>query len=233
MGASYYKLDIENRKAVGKKATKSLRSAGKVPSVLYFKGEDPMSLSIDKKALYKAMKSDQRIYEMEINSESQYVMIKEIQYHPVTDEVIHVDFMRVLRSEKMTISVPIILVGKSVGVTEGGILSQSLNQIEVSCFPTNVPDQVEVNIEHLEINSSVSVADVNIDDEDIEILSAQDISIASVNAPKEEEEPVLSDEGLEDAEDAEGAEGAEGAEEKPSEGDESSESKKDEPGDSK
>ena len=227
MGVSYYKLDIENRKTVGKKATKSLRKAGKVPSVLYFKGEDPVSLSIEKKVLYKAMKSDQRIYEMEINSESQYVMIKEIQYHPVTDEVIHVDFMRVLRSEKMTISVPIILVGKSVGVTEGGILSQSLNQIEISCFPTNVPEQVEVNIEHLEINSSVSVADVSIDDEDIEILSAQDINIASVNAPKEEEEPVLSDEGLEDTEDAEDAE------EKTSEGDESSEPKKDEPGDSK
>ena len=230
MGASYYKLDIENRKAVGKKATKSLRKAGKVPSVLYFKGEDPVSLCVEKKALYKAMKSDQRIYEMEINSASQYVMIKEIQYHPVTDEVIHVDFMRVLRSEKMAISVPIILVGKSVGVTEGGILSQSLNQIEISCFPTNVPEQVEVNIEHLEINSSVSVADISIDDEDIEILSAQDISIASVNAPKEEEEPVLSDEELEDAEDAEDVENAE---EKPSGEDESSESKKNEPGDSK
>ena len=59
--------------------------------------------------------------------------------------------------------------GKAVGVTEGGILSQSLNQMEISCFPTNVPDQVEVNIEHLEINSSISVADITIDDEDIEI----------------------------------------------------------------
>ena len=111
MGASYYKLDIENRKVVGKKATKTLRKSGKVPSILYFKGEDPISLSVEKKVLYKAMKSDQRIYEMEINSKSQYVMIKEIQYHPVTDEVIHVDFMRVRRSEKMTISVPIILIG--------------------------------------------------------------------------------------------------------------------------
>jgi len=230
MGASYYKLDIENRKVVGKKATKALRKAGKVPSVLYFKGEDPMSLSVEKKALYKAMKSDQRIYEMEINSESQYVMIKEIQYHPVTDEVIHVDFMRVRRSEKMTIMVPIILVGKSIGVTEGGILSQSLNQIEISCFPTNVPDQVEVNVEHLEINSSVSIADVSIDDEDIEILSAHDISIASVNAPKEEEEPVLSDEDLEDSEDSEDLEDSE---EKPSGSDDSSESKEDESGDSK
>ena len=230
MGASYYKLDIENRKIVGKKAAKALRKAGKVPSILYFKGEEPVSLSVEKKVLYKAMKSDQRIYEMELNSKSQYVMIKEIQYHPVTDEVIHVDFMRVRRSEKMTISVPIILVGKSIGVTEGGILSQSLNQIEISCFPTNVPDQVEVNIEHLEINSSVSVGNVSIDDEDIEILSAQDISIASVNAPKEEEEPVLSDEGIDGDENVEDAEDAE---EKPSEGDDSSEPKEDESGGSK
>ena len=227
MGASYYKLDIENRKVVGKKATKDLRKAGKVPSVLYFKGEEPMHLTVENKTLYKAMKSEQRIYEMDIDSESQYVMIKEIQYHPVTDEIIHVDFMRVRRSEKMTISVPIILIGKSVGVTEGGILSQSLNQIEISCFPTNVPDQVEVNIEHLEINSSISVADVSIDDDDIEILTSEEISVASVNAPKEEEEPVLSEE------DIEGEEGEEGTDDKAVEGDDSSESKEDESGESK
>jgi len=233
MGASYYKLDIENRKVVGKKATKDLRKAGKVPSVLYFKGEEPMHLTVENKTLYKAMKSEQRIYEMDIDSESQYVMIKEIQYHPVTDEVIHVDFMRVRRSEKMTISVPIILIGKSVGVTEGGILSQSLNQIEISCFPTNVPDQVEVNIENLEINSSISVADVSIDDEDIEILTSEEISVASVNAPKEEEEIALSEE------DIEGEEGEEGEDDKAVEGDEvvedddSSESKEDGSGESK
>ena len=230
MGASYYKLDIENRNIVGKKATKALRKAGKVPSVLYFKGEDPMSLSVEKKVLYKAMKSDQRIYEMEINNESQYVMIKEIQYHPVTDEVVHVDFMRVRRSEKMTISVPIILVGKSIGVTEGGILSQSLNQIEISCFPTNVPDQVEINIEHLEINSSISVADITIDDEDIAILSAKEISVASVNAPKEEEEElVISEADIEEEgtreDDAEKVE--EGDDEKADESDGSSDPKVD------
>ena len=61
-------------------------------------------------------------------------MIKEIQYHPVTDEVIHIDLMRVRRSEKMTISVPLVLVGEAIGVKEGGVMSQSLNQIEISCF---------------------------------------------------------------------------------------------------
>tara|TARA_B100001113_G_scaffold337522_1_gene318855 strand:- start:101 stop:781 length:681 start_codon:yes stop_codon:yes gene_type:complete len=195
MGTSYYKLDIENREVVGKKATKTLRRSGKVPSVLYFKGEEPLSLSVNNKALNKAMKSDQRIYEMEIDNESQYVMIKEIQYHPITDEVLHVDFMRVRRSEKMTISVPLILTGKAVGVTEGGILSQSMNQIEISCYPTNVPENIEVNIDSLELNASLSVADVIIDDDEIEIISPDELNIASIAAPKEEEEePVLSDE---------------------------------------
>ena len=199
MATSYYKLEIENRKSVGKKASKLIRRAGMIPSVLYYKGEKPVSISIDKQLLNQAIKSDQRIYEVEIDSESQYVMIKEAQYHPITDEIIHVDFMRVRRSEKMTISVPITLVGKPAGVTEGGILSQSMTQIEISCFPTNVPESIEVNVDHLDINSSVSVGDVTVDDEDIEIISASDLSIASVIPPAVEEEPVIAeDEALDD-----------------------------------
>ena len=194
MATSYYKLEIENRKSVGKKASKLIRRAGKIPSVLYYKGEKPVSISIDRQLLNQAIKSDQRIYEVEIDSESQYVMIKEAQYHPITDEIIHVDFMRVRRSEKMTISVPITLVGKPAGVTEGGILSQSMTQIEISCFPTNVPENIEVNVDHLDINSSVSVGDITVDDEDIEIISASDLSIASVIPPAVEEEPVIAEE---------------------------------------
>ena len=194
MATSYYKLEIENRKSVGKKATKLIRRAGKIPSVLYYKGKKPVSICIDKQILNQAIKSDQRIYEVEIDSESQYVMIKEAQYHPITDEIIHIDFMRVRRSEKMTISVPITLVGKPAGVTEGGILSQSMTQIEISCFPTNVPESIEVNVDHLDINSSVSVGDVTVDDEDIEIISASDLSIASVIPPAVEEEPVIAEE---------------------------------------
>ena len=198
MATSYYKLDIENRESVGKKSAKVIRKSGKIPSVLYYKGEQTISISIDKQVLYQAIKSDQRIYEMDIKNESQYVMIKEIQYHPVTDEMIHVDFMRVRRSEKMTISVPITLIGKPVGVTEGGILSQAMNQIEISCYPTNVPEHIEVDVDHLGLNSSVSVADISVDDEDIDILSASDLNVASVIPPAAEEEPVLTDEEISD-----------------------------------
>jgi len=188
MGTSYYKLDIENRDSVGKKATKEMRRAGMVPSTLYFKGEKPESIAVEKLKLYQALKSDQRIYEIELEGESQYVMVKAVQYHPVTDEILHLDFMRVRRSEKMTISVPLVLVGKPIGVTEGGILSQALNQIEISCFPTNVPEQIEVNIDDMELNSSISIADVSYDDEEVDIISAEDINVASITAPAAEEE---------------------------------------------
>ena len=203
MATSYYKLDIEIRESVGKKSTKSIRRQGKIPSTLYFKGEEPESIAIDKIKLYQALKSDQRVYEVELNGESQYVMVKDVQYHPVTDEIVHLDFMRVRRSEKMTIAVPLVLIGKPIGVTEGGILSQSLNQIEISCFPTNVPEQIEVNIEHMGLNESIGIADVSIDDEEIEILSASDISVASIITPVAEEEiaPADVDEPSEEGED--------------------------------
>ena len=101
--------------------------------------------------------------------------------------------MRVRRSEKMTISVPLVLVGKPIGVVEGGILSQALNQIEISCFPTNVPDQIEVNVDKMELNSSISVADVFIDDEEVEILSSSEINVATIAAPTAEKEETVSD----------------------------------------
>ena len=193
MATSYYKLDIETRESVGKKSTKAIRRDGKIPSTLYFKGDEPESITIDKIKLYQALKSDQRVYEVELGGESQYVMVKAVQYHPITDEIIHLDFMRVRRSEKMTISVPLILVGKPIGVVEGGILSQALNQIEISCFPTNVPDQIKVNIDKMELNSSISVADVSIDDEEVEILSSAEINVATITAPSVEVEETDSD----------------------------------------
>ena len=193
MATSYYKLDIETRESVGKKSTKAIRRDGKIPSTLYFKGDEPESIAIDKIELYQALKSDQRVYEVELGGESQYVMVKAVQYHPVTDEIIHLDFMRVRRSEKMTISVPLVLVGKPIGVVEGGILSQALNQIEISCFPTNVPDQIEVNVDKMELNSSISVADISTDDKEVEILSSSEINVATITAPSVEKEETVSD----------------------------------------
>ena len=209
MASSYYKLDVTNRKELRSKAARSLRKKGIVPGVLYYSGEENVNISIEKSVLFHAIQSGQRIFEIDQEGESQYTMIKQLQYHPVTDEIIHVDLMRVRRSEKITISVPLILVGDSIGVKEGGVLSQSLNQIEISCFPTDVPEQIELNIEDLELNSAKSVADLELDLEDVDIITDPSLNIVSITPPASEEEVVEDveeeetlDEGGEPAEEA-------------------------------
>ncbi len=190
MASSYYKLDVTNRKELRSKAAKSLRKKGIVPGVLYYSGEENVNISIEKSVLFHALQSGQRIFEIDQEGESQYTMIKQLQYHPVTDEIIHIDLMRVRRSEKITISVPLILVGDSIGVKEGGVLSQSLNQIEISCLPTDVPEQIELNIEDLELNSAKSVADLELDLEDVDIVTDPSLNIVSITPPASEEEVV-------------------------------------------
>ena len=187
MATSYYKLDIKNRKANRSKGAKAIRRQGLVPGVLYYSGEENVNISIEKSILFHAMHSGQRIFEIEQEGENQYTMIKQLQYHPVTDEIIHVDLMRVRRSEKINISVPLVLVGDAIGVKEGGVLSQSLTQIEISCYPTDVPEQIELNIKKLELNAALSVADIEIDIEDVEVSTDSSLNIVSITPPAAEE----------------------------------------------
>tara|TARA_B100001989_G_scaffold185741_1_gene135390 strand:- start:42 stop:551 length:510 start_codon:yes stop_codon:yes gene_type:complete len=133
------------------------------------------------------MNSGQRIFEINQDGESQYTMLKQVQYHPVTDEVMHIDLLRVRRSEKMTISVPIVLVGDAIGVKEGGVLSQSLTQVEISCYPTDVPEQIDLKIDDLEINAALSVGDIDTGSEDIELISDASLNIVSITTPVSEE----------------------------------------------
>ena len=192
MSSTYYNLATTERTKFGSKESKNDRKSGLIPAVIYYSGEKNIHISIDKSVLFRAIQSSQRIYQIEQNKEKRYVMIKDIQYHPVTDEIIHVDLMRVRRSEKMTISVPIILKGNPVGVREGGVLSQSLNQVEINCFPTDVPENIELDIEDLELNAAKNVGDLNINIKDVEIVSDSNLNIVSVTPPaseaKEDEE---------------------------------------------
>ena len=211
MASSYYKLDISERTETRSKGSKVLRREGLIPGVLYYSGEKNVNITVDKSVLFHAMQSGQRIFEIDQDGESQYTMIKELQYHPVTDAIIHIDLMRVRRSEKMTISVPLVLVGEAIGIKEGGVLSQSMTQIEISCFPTDVPEHIEIDIEDLEMNSARSVTDIKIDNEDIEIVSDKNLNVVSITPPAAEEEPEIEE--LEDEEgELEGEEGAEGEE---------------------
>ena len=209
MAQEYEKLDLKERTVKGKSKARSLRRDGMVPGVYYFRGEENVDLQIDKKKLYHAMSSGQHVFEVEMNGAKQYVTIKGIQYHPVTDEVLHIDLMQVNMTEKMKFTIPISLEGEAEGVKEGGVLSQILTSIDVNCLPTSVPDNILVDISNMELNSNKTISDIVNIPEGVEILSDPESTIATLAPPKEEEEPVVED--LEEGEELlEGEEPADG-----------------------
>ena len=214
--ASYYKLTIEERSGLGTSTARAMRRNGKIPANYYYHGESNQNIAIDKKIFNQAVQSGQRVFEVEMNGETLYVMIKAAQYHPVTEEVMHIDLMRVRRTEKMTFSIPVVLEGEAVGATEGGLVAQVATSIEIECFPTDVPENIALDISSLELNGVMTASELTLL-EDVVLISPEDTTVATCNPPKAEVEPEVEE--LEEGEESEEGEEGEAAEE-PGDGDE-------------
>ncbi len=221
--SKFEKLNVSIRDGKGTSFVRRLRLEAKVPAVLYHSGLEATSLSIEKKELYKALKTGQFIFEVNVNDKNQFVLVKEVQYHPVTDEIIHVDFQQVKEDQKISLEVPLRTEGEAEGVKAGGILVQLVNVVTINCKPSNVPEALTINVETLEMNSSLLVKDIELP-EDVEMVTADDIAAVSVQEPKKEEEVV--EEILEEGEEQSEESGDDGDEDKPS-----SDSQEDKPSD--
>ncbi len=220
MAQQYEQLNLTERTEKGGRSARILRKNGIIPANYYYKGEENINLSLVKIEFLKSLRSGHRIFKVELKNNTQYVMVKEIQYHPVTDDIIHVDLMRIRRDEKMTISVPLVLEGTAAGVKEGGVMMQNLTSIEINCLPADVPEQVVVDISELEMHANLNVEDLEVSEE-LEILTSGDLSVVSCQPPKEEVEEEPEEEEIEFEE---GEEPEEGAEETKPEEDKSEES---------
>ena len=209
--ASYYKLTIEQRSELGTSTARSMRRNGKIPANYYYHGEANQNIAIDRKIFNQAVQSGQKVFEVEMNGETLYVMIKDAQYHPVTEDVIHIDLMRVRRTEKMTFSIPIVLEGEAAGAAEGGLVAQVASSIEIECFPTDVPENVTLDISSLELNGVMTASELNLL-EDVVLISPEDTTIALCSPPKAEVEPEVEE--LEEGEEGESSEGSSDGEEK-------------------
>ena len=187
--SKFEKLNVSVREGKGTSFARKLRLENKVPAVLYHSGIEGTSLSVEKNELYKALKTGQFIFEIKVGDKEQFVLVKEVQYHPVTDEIIHVDFQQVKEDQKISLEVPLRTEGESEGVKLGGILVQLLNVVTINCKPSNVPEALSVDISDLEMNSSLFVKDIILPD-DVEMVTAEDIAVVSVQEPKKEEEVV-------------------------------------------
>ena len=185
----YVKLEVEKRTETGSRAGKALRKQGMIPAVYYFHGEENINLQLDRKSFLRTLHSGQHVFEVDMDGKQTFVMIKALQYHPVTDDIIHVDLLRVRRSEKMTISVPLVLTGTAHGVKEGGVLNQNLNNIEISCLPTDVPENITYDVSALGVNESLHVDVIELD-ENMDLVTSPDLVFVSIQPPVVEiEEP--------------------------------------------
>ena len=203
--SKFEKLNVDIRKEHGTSAARRTRLQNKVPAVVYHSGIEATPLSVDKISLNKALRTGQMIFEVNVEDKNQFVLVKEIQYHPVTDEIIHIDFQKVKEDEKISLEVAIRSTGEAQGVKLGGLLVQMLNSVTVKCRPAEIPEFLEIDVTDMEMNTNLFVKDITLPS-DVEMITAQDIAVVSVQEPKQESEET--DDVIDDI--ASGAEDTEG-----------------------
>lgn len=207
-------LNADLRSGTGKGPARVLRRDGRVPAILYGKGKAPQMLSVSAKELDMALKgstSGQPLFNLTITGESgkkRAVMIRELQTHPVSGNLLHADFYEFEADRKMNVAIPVVITGTPKGVEEGGLLQIIRREVEVLCRPTDIPESFEIDVTELTIGDSIHVEEIPMAPE-VEVASDVNYTVVTVTAPKMEEPE--EEEGEEEAE-LEGEEGAEGEE---------------------
>ncbi|GAB4379760.1 MAG: 50S ribosomal protein L25 [Calditrichia bacterium] len=163
-------VSAKPREKTGKSAAKKYRAQGLIPAEFYSSHEENMHLLLDKKDFEMMLSKAHGLLDLEIEGAKKKFLsvVKDLQYHPVRGDVLHVDFLGVKRGEKLTIHVPIVLQGTAAGVKAGGILEHIIREVEVECLPKDLPEQLEIDITNLEIGDSIRVKDLKF--ENIRIL---------------------------------------------------------------
>jgi len=195
-------ISAEKRSDTGKSITRKLRSNGKVPGIMYGADMGPAAITFDAKELSRLLRHDHAIINVNVAGEEQMAVIKSIQNHPVSGKIIHIDFMRVVAGQEITITIPIHITGIAEGTKSGGVFSTSKHDLQISVLPKNMPDNVEVDCTALEIGDAIRVKDLKV--ENLTILDDEEELICNVVLPRKEEEVVEEvDELDEEAEDME------------------------------
>jgi len=195
------------RESVGKVATKALRNAEKVPCVLYG-GEQTIHFSADEKA-FKNLVYTPNVYTAKIELEDGKIfdaVLQDIQFHPVTDKILHVDFYQLFKGKEITMHIPVHLIGSAPGVLNGGSLGFNLRKLNVRALPKNLPDFIDADISKLDIGDKVTVSELA--DEKFNLLHPENTVVVQVRMAR----AAIVDEVVEGEEGEEGAtEGEEGA----------------------
>ncbi len=196
---SQIEVEVESREVTGKNACRRLRAEKKVPGNVYGLGRPPFMVAVNPRRVDEVLKMGSginTIFSLSLKGQEgkREAMIKEMQRDPVTENLVHIDFVRVDPTQRIQVKVPIRLLGLATGVkNEGGIVDFVHREIEVDCLPASIPEFVGVDISELHIGQHVSVKDLDVV-EGLNIHEDGEQIVAVVVSPKAEEEPVAEDE---------------------------------------
>ncbi len=219
-------LRARQGRPTGSRSSRRMRLEGQVPAVAYGRDLEPVTIAVDARELHAALHTEAGLNAL-INLEiegggTQLTMAKQLQRHPVRGDIIHVDFVTISLTEAVRADVPIVLQGEPVGVVEGGIVETVRATVDIEALPTDIPPNIAVDISHLEVGSTLTVADLP-ELSGVAYLEDPTAAVVTITLPAavlaEEEEEVLEEELLEGEEAPEEAP-AEGAPEAEAPGDE-------------
>lgn len=185
-------LNTEIREGSGKANAGRLRRTGRVPAIIYGEIEKPTSVSIDAHELIMYLREKHALINLSLEGKNHRVVVRDIQYHPVKGSISHIDFLEVKKGNKITMAVPITFEGSPVGVKEGGLLDKIKNDLSISVLPKDIPNEIVINVENLELGDAIRVADVKVGNFEL-IDDPQDV-ICRVAIPRVEVEVEVEEE---------------------------------------
>lgn len=190
-------IQVEPREAGAKGKAKQLRREGKLPGIFYGPKAESVPLELDRKDFLSRVAGLEGSHLIRIKSSSpllaeRVALVKEMQFHPVTGEVVHADFYEVDLSAKIRVKVPLHFVGKAEGVVRGGILQPVVREIEVECLPMDIPEYFDVEVSSLDIGDSLHVKDLSIP-EGVRAIYESNLTLVTVVPPTVEEAPVAAE----------------------------------------
>ena len=189
-------LDAVKREGRGKNEANRLRASGKIPAVVYGskkdgKAPEGVALSVDPKAVLRILHSDSganTLINLRVDGTEARVMVKEYQLDPITHQLLHADFYALAMDKAITVTVPIVLKGESRGVKQqGGIVDFVTRDIEVQCLPTDIPENIAVDISELMLNQGIRVRDLQVEGAKWKAVTEPDVMVVHVVAPRAEE----------------------------------------------
>ncbi len=188
------KLQAKTREISTKGKINELRRQGFVPGVFYIKNEDPIYFYVPESSLRPLVyTTEMHLVDLIIDDDKNYKsIVKDVQFDPLTDKMIHVDLQGITVGQAIEVQVPILLTGQAIGIKEGGRLQQVIHKLDVECLPKDIPEQLEVDISNLKIGDNLLVKDLSYDN--IKILTEEDAVIVTILAPKGTEEETEAEE---------------------------------------